>query len=164
MISIFPLWTFHLYVEAGIKFNFSEFIFIFDLVLGFYCSGQKSRKNTEIKSYWRLIFFMKDGSIGTVLSHKSGMEINGRPWRVKFQLGDQILLCGRPVGEWNLFITPKFPLPTDFVYLFCQTGIFIFLLNRTSPSSDTYVNILIVGTSTCNTCSLKTEIYYWAQK
>jgi hypothetical protein len=29
------------------------------------------------------------------------IEINGRPWRVKFQLGDQILLCGRPVGEPN---------------------------------------------------------------
>jgi hypothetical protein len=57
MISIFLLWTFHLYVEAGIEFNFSEFIFIFDLVLGFYCSGQKSRKNTEIKSCWHLIFF-----------------------------------------------------------------------------------------------------------
>ena len=57
MISIFPLSTFHLYVEAGIEFNFSEFIFIFDLVLGFYCSGQKSRKNTEIKSCWHLIFF-----------------------------------------------------------------------------------------------------------
>jgi hypothetical protein len=37
-----------------------------------------------------------------------GIEINGRPQRVKFQLGDQILLCGRPVGEWNLFITPSF--------------------------------------------------------
>jgi hypothetical protein len=31
--------------------------------------------------------------------HVTGMEINGRPRRVKFQLGDQILLCGRPVGE-----------------------------------------------------------------
>ena len=41
------------------------------------------------------------------------MEINGRPRRVKFQLGDQILLC--PVGEWNLFITPKFPLQTEFL-------------------------------------------------
>ena len=29
----------------------------------------------------------------------SGIEINGRLGRVKFQLGDQILLCGRPVGE-----------------------------------------------------------------
>ena len=29
----------------------------------------------------------------------AGMEINSRPGRVKFQLGDQILLCGRPVGE-----------------------------------------------------------------
>jgi hypothetical protein len=29
----------------------------------------------------------------------TGIEINGRPWRVKFQLGDQILLCGRPVGK-----------------------------------------------------------------
>ena len=27
------------------------------------------------------------------------MEINGRPRRVKLQLGDQILHCGRPVGE-----------------------------------------------------------------
>ena len=32
----------------------------------------------------------------------AGIEINGR------QLGDQILLCSRPVGEWNLFITPSF--------------------------------------------------------
>jgi hypothetical protein len=38
-------------VQAGIKFNFSEFIFIFDLLLRFYCSGQKSRQNMEIKSY-----------------------------------------------------------------------------------------------------------------
>jgi hypothetical protein len=29
----------------------------------------------------------------------TGIEINGRPRRVKFQLGNQILLCGRPVGE-----------------------------------------------------------------
>ena len=29
----------------------------------------------------------------------AGMEINSRPGRVKFQLGDQILLCSRPVGE-----------------------------------------------------------------
>ena len=57
-------------VQAGIKLNFSEFILIFDLVIGFYCSGQKSRQNMEIKSYWYLIFFMKDGSIGTVLSRK----------------------------------------------------------------------------------------------
>jgi hypothetical protein len=33
------------------------------------------------------------------MAKASGMEINGRPQRVKFQLGDQILLCGRPVGE-----------------------------------------------------------------
>jgi hypothetical protein len=33
------------------------------------------------------------------MAKASGMEINGRPRRVKFQLGDQILLCGRPVGE-----------------------------------------------------------------
>jgi hypothetical protein len=38
-------------LQAGIKLNISEFIFIFDLVLRFYCSEQKSRKNTEIKSY-----------------------------------------------------------------------------------------------------------------
>jgi hypothetical protein len=38
-------------VQAGIKLNFSEFILIFDLVIGFYCSGQKSRQNMEIKSY-----------------------------------------------------------------------------------------------------------------
>jgi hypothetical protein len=33
------------------------------------------------------------------INNNPGIEINGRPWRVKFQLGDQILLCGRPVGE-----------------------------------------------------------------
>jgi hypothetical protein len=37
-----------------------------------------SISNMEIKSYWHLIFFMKDCSIGTILSHKqqsnSGME------------------------------------------------------------------------------------------
>jgi hypothetical protein len=38
-------------VQAGIKLNFSEFILIFDLVFGFYCSGQKSKQNMEIKSY-----------------------------------------------------------------------------------------------------------------
>jgi hypothetical protein len=38
-------------IQAGIKLSFSEFILIFDLVFGFYCSGQKSRQNTEIKSY-----------------------------------------------------------------------------------------------------------------
>jgi hypothetical protein len=38
-------------VQVGIKLNFSEFIFIFNLVFGFDCSGQKSRQNTEIKSY-----------------------------------------------------------------------------------------------------------------
>ena len=49
---------------TGIKFNFSECIFIFDLVLRFYCSGQ----NTEIKSYYLTFdFFMKDISIETVL-------------------------------------------------------------------------------------------------
>jgi hypothetical protein len=42
------------------------------------------------------------------------MEINSRPGRVKFQLGDQILLCGRPVGEWNLFITPSFHCKRSF--------------------------------------------------
>jgi hypothetical protein len=39
-------------------------------VFGFYFSGQKSRQNMEIKSYRHLIFVMKDGSIGTVLSRK----------------------------------------------------------------------------------------------
>ena len=57
-------------VQVGIKLNFSEFILIFDLVFGFYCSGQKSRQNMEIKSYRHLIFFMKDGSIGTVFLRK----------------------------------------------------------------------------------------------
>jgi len=33
------------------NFIFSEFILIFDLVFGFYCSEQKSRQNMEIKSY-----------------------------------------------------------------------------------------------------------------
>ena len=41
----------HFLVQAGIQVNFSEFILIFDLVFGFYCSGQKQRQNTEIKSY-----------------------------------------------------------------------------------------------------------------
>ena len=40
-------------VEVGTKFNRLEFIFIFDIVFGFYCSVQKSRQN-----------------IGTVLSCK----------------------------------------------------------------------------------------------
>jgi hypothetical protein len=44
------------------------------------------------------------------------IAINGRPRRVKFQLGDQIFLCGRPVGECNLFITSRrFPLPTELI-------------------------------------------------
>ena len=38
-------------VEVETKFNLLEFIFIFDVVFGFYCSVQKSRENTEIKSY-----------------------------------------------------------------------------------------------------------------
>ena len=42
--------------QAEIKVNFSEFIFIFDLVFAFYYSEQKSRQNMEIKSYWHLIF------------------------------------------------------------------------------------------------------------
>jgi hypothetical protein len=57
-------------VQAGIKFNFSEFISIFNLVFGFYFSGQKSRQNMDIKSYRHLIFFITDGSIGTVLLRK----------------------------------------------------------------------------------------------
>jgi hypothetical protein len=47
--------------------------------------------------------------------YETGIQINGRPRRVKFQLGDQIFLWGRPVGDWNLFITPKFPLPMEFL-------------------------------------------------
>jgi hypothetical protein len=31
----------HFLEQAGIQVNFSEFILIFDLVFGFYCSGQK---------------------------------------------------------------------------------------------------------------------------
>ena len=38
-------------VQVGIKLNFSEFILIFDLVFGFYCSVQKWRQNMKIKSY-----------------------------------------------------------------------------------------------------------------
>ena len=40
-------------LQAGIKFNFSEFISIFNLVFGFYFTGQ----NMEIKSYRHWIFF-----------------------------------------------------------------------------------------------------------
>jgi hypothetical protein len=39
-------------VQAEIKVNFSEFIFIFDFVFAFYYSEQKSRQNMEIKSYF----------------------------------------------------------------------------------------------------------------
>ena len=38
-------------VEEGTKFNLLEFICIFIVVFGLYCSVQKSRQNTEIKAY-----------------------------------------------------------------------------------------------------------------
>jgi len=40
-----------------------------------------------------------NAKIAHVMITWAGMQINGRPRRVKFQLGDQILLCGRPVGD-----------------------------------------------------------------
>jgi hypothetical protein len=71
MISIFPLWTFHLYVEAGIKFNFSEFIFIFDLVFFFLLFWTNIEKKYGNKILLTFDFFlMKDHGIRTGLSRK----------------------------------------------------------------------------------------------
>ena len=77
------------------------------------------------------------------------------------------------------FIPSLFPLPMalnsvfsfikmsdrdlKFVYLFCQTDTFLFVI-ETPIQMYVNVNILLVGTSTCKTWNIKTEIYYWAQK
>jgi hypothetical protein len=77
------------------------------------------------------------------------------------------------------FIPSQFPLPMalnsvfsfikmsdrdlKFVYLFCQTDTFLFVI-ETPIQMYVNVNILLVGTSTCKTWNIKTEIYYWAQK
>ena len=46
-----------------------------------------------------------------------------------------------------------------FVYLFCQTDMFLFVIETPiHPFSK------LVGTSTCKTWNIKSEIYYWAQK
>jgi hypothetical protein len=50
-----------------------------------------------------------------------------------------------------------------FVYLFCQTDTFLFVI-ETPIQMYVNVSILLVGTSTCKTWNIKTEIYYWAQK
>ena len=81
-------------------------------------------------------------------------------------------------SSWRLkFIHSQFPLPMaldsvfsfikmsdrdlKFVYLFCQTDTFLFVIETPIHIN---VNILLVGTSTCKTWNIKTEIYYWAQK
>ena len=81
-------------------------------------------------------------------------------------------------SSWRLkFIHSQFPLPMalnsvfsfikmsdrdlKFVYLFCQTDKFLFVIETPIRIN---VNILLVGTSTCKTWNIKTEIYYWAQK
>jgi len=46
-----------------------------------------------------------------------------------------------------------------FVYLFCQTDTFLFVI-ETPIQMYVNVNILLVGTSTCKTWNIKTEIYY----
>ena len=46
-----PIGTVFFFVEVGTKFNLLEFIFIFDVGFGLYCSVQKSRQNTEIKAH-----------------------------------------------------------------------------------------------------------------
>ena len=58
-------------VEVGTKFNLLEFIFIFDVVFGFYRSVQKSRQKTEIKSYCHLIFFLNLIWMTTILGQFS---------------------------------------------------------------------------------------------
>ena len=84
------------------------------------------------------------------------MEINGRPRRVKFswaikyyfavvQLANEIdsslqVSTANRVSRTALNSIFSFIKMSDralkFVYLFCQTGTFLFLLNRTSPSSS----------------------------
>ena len=46
-----------------------------------------------------------------------------------------------------------------FVYLFCQTDTFLFVI-ETPIQIYVNVNILLVGTSTYKTWNIKTEIYY----
>ena len=89
------------------------------------------------------------------------------------------------VGNQNIFLEKnhnppsQFPLPMalnsvfsfikmsdrdlKFVYLFCQTDMFLFVI-ETPIHMYVNVNILLVGTSTCKTWNIKTEIYYRAQK
>ena len=50
-----------------------------------------------------------------------------------------------------------------FVYLFCQTDMFLFVI-ETPIGKCKHSFSKLVGTSTCKTWNIKTEIYYWAQK
>jgi hypothetical protein len=90
-------------LQGGIKFNFSEFILIFDLVFGLYCSGQQSRQNKETKSYYQLtfdFFFMKDGNIGTVLSV---CELIVNMWD-DYHIGGSVICMSLCINNLNSFL------------------------------------------------------------
>jgi hypothetical protein len=73
-------------------------------------------------------------------------------------------------SSWRLkFIPSQFPLPMalnsvlsdrdlKFVYLFCQTDTFLFVIE--TPIRKCKHPFVLVGTSTCKTWNIKTEIYY----
>ena len=69
-----------------------------------------------------------------------------------------------PMALYSIFSFIKMPdRDLKFVYFFCQTDTFLFVI-ETPIQMYVNVNILLVGTSTCKTWNIKTEIYYWAQK
>ena len=114
----------------------------------------------------------------------SGIEINGRPvghgennfsWAIKYyfevvQLVNEIysslqVSAANRVYRNGIKFRFSFIKMSDrklnFFYLFCQIGTFLFLLNRTSPSSSyTYCK----HPFSRNEHLQYMEIYYWAQK